>query len=397
VLMMPIYFALTLLVVLQRDRPGYLSLAATAGFAAPLVPLVPFLLHHPGAFAQTAQRYAVYDAQRLNALQGLREFFSYPNIERLTTLYWTFFNPGFLFFSGDSQMPFSTRSVGVFLLPMAVLIPAGAYEVVRRRTTGGLLVLALFVTAPAAAVLVPESGAIIRAAAMLPFGALLATYGVICVWKSGVFTRARPLLMAGGGALLATSLVYAGVTVSSSARLSKGTALLAAGAIVLLAVGYAAQRIKLGQIAVVCLLLFVPLQFASFWHDYFGDYRVRSSIWLGGNIRGALEALIAHAAQDRVPAIYFARIRSTSGLLDTRNRWMHAYWRFYLIKHQREDLLSRSNDIDTTDVRGMAPGSLVLANEGDQVAAGLVSSSQLYIIEAVPGIDGKPFFLILRR
>ena len=397
VLMMPIYFALTLVVVLQRDRPMFLSLAATAGFTAPLLPLVPFLLHHPGAFAQTAQRYAVYDAQRLNALQGLREFFSYPNIERLTTLYWTFFNPGFLFFSGDSQMTFSTRSVGVFLLSLAVLIPAGAYGVLRRRTTGGLLVLALFVTAPAAAVLVPESGAIIRAAAMLPFGALLATYGIICVWRSRLFARARPVLMAAGGALFAMALVYAGVTVVSSARLSKGTALLAAGAIVLLAVGRAAQRIKLGRIAVVCLLLFVLLQFGSFWRDYFGDYRLRASTWLGGNVRGALEALIAHATQDRAPGIYFARIRSTSGLLDTRNRWMDAYWRFYLIKHQREDLLSRSNDIDTNDVRGMASGSLVLANEGDQVAAGLLSSSQLKIVEAVPEVDGKPFFLILRR
>ena len=73
------------------------------------------------------------------------------------------------------------------------------------------------------------------------------------------------------------------------------------------------------------------------------------------------------------------------------------YWKFYLIKHRREDLLKRTIQIDTTDVHWMPPGSLVLANVGDQVTGVLVNAHQLTQVELIPEIDRPGFFLILQR
>jgi 4-amino-4-deoxy-L-arabinose transferase-like glycosyltransferase len=339
VVMMPLYLGLTLAVVWHR-RALRALLATLIGFAIPLLLFVPWIVQHPTAVADTAQRYALYDANRLTVFQGLRQYVAYSSLDRIASTYWRFFDPAFLFFTGDSQATFSTRKAGVFALPLLVLLPLGIAEIVRRhRTPAGLLVLAGFLTAPAAAVLVPEDVSIIRATALLPFGALIAAYGVVS----------------------------------------------------LLRLGWS------GRLTAAVLLGLVPIQFTMFARDYFGDYRVRSSPWLGGNLRGALEALIDRERLTAAPAVYFARIRSTAGLLDTRNRWMDAYWRFYLIKHHREDLLARSMPIDTTDVHWMMPGSLVLANEGDRVAAALVASGQLRRVTSIPEIGGEPFFLMLAR
>src|SRR4051812_34864737 len=131
----------------------------------------------------------------MDALQGLRSFLSYNNIEERAGIYWSFLNPSFLFFTGDAQMPFSTRAVGVFLMPAAVLMIAGACFAIRRPSPAHLIVLLGFVTAPLAAVLVPENSEIIRAGAMLPFGVLLATMGVEAFWQWGRIDRARSVLM----------------------------------------------------------------------------------------------------------------------------------------------------------------------------------------------------------
>ena len=45
----------------------------------------------------------------------------------------------------------------------------------------------------------------------------------------------------------------------------------------------------------------------------------------------------------------------------------------------------------------MPPGSLVLANVGDQVTGVLVNAHQLTQVELIPEIDRPGFFLILQR
>jgi 4-amino-4-deoxy-L-arabinose transferase-like glycosyltransferase len=351
--LMPLYFLATCIVVLREPRRLQLLGVCAAGFGLPLLFLAGWLIGHPTAFADTAARYDLYDTKHLNALQGLRSFLSFTNVDRLASLYWSFFNPSFLFFTGDRQTMFSTKLIGVFTLPVAFLLPAGIYSVLSRPlTTRTTLVFLGFVTAPLAALLGGEDNAITRAVTLLPFTALLATFGIEYLWSAslGWFSANR-----------------------------------------------IANRFSLSRMAAIVLLVLIPAQFALFYRDYFTDYRLRSSPWLSGNLRGALETLIEMEEQQHAPRIYFAILASTSGLMDIRNRWMGSYWQFYLIKHQREDLLARSGPFEMGHVREVPTGSLVLANIGEVNMDSLVKSGELKRVRMIPEVSGPEFFSILQR
>jgi 4-amino-4-deoxy-L-arabinose transferase-like glycosyltransferase len=398
VLLMAMYLGITGLVLLLTKETARAYAIAAAGFALPLLPFAVWFLQHPTVLSDTASRYDLYDARHLNALQGVREFLSYPSLERLSSLYWTYFSPSFLFFSGDSQMPFSTRSVGVLLMPLAVLLPLGCYDVIARRPSiPRLLVLAGFVTAPAAAVLVPEPAAIIRSVALLPFAALLAVFGLELLWTMPTVRPSRTALAAAGGVLLAVALVYGIWRLAATGRVSASTLLLIVAGGGALAASVIARPWSAGRLVACGLVALVPIQFARFSADYFGDYRVRSNSWLGGNLRGALEQIIDRADRGRDTRVYFATLQSTAGLMDTRNRWMDAYWRFYLGKHGREDLLERTAQLEAADPRTLPARSLVLANRGDRRTEAMVASGDLRLVSSIPELDREPFFVVLER
>jgi hypothetical protein len=351
--LMPLYFLATCIVVFREPRRFQLLGLCAAGFGLPLLMLGGWLIAHPTAFADTAARYDLYDTKHLSALRGLRAFFSYANVDHLASLYWSFFNPSFLFFSGDRQMMFSTKLIGIFTLPIAILLPVGIYAVLSRPlTTPATLVFLGFVTAPLAALLGGEDQAITRAVTLLPFTVLLATFGIELLWSANL------------GWLSARRV---------------------------------ADRFSLSRLAAIGLLVLVPAHFALFCRDYFTDYRLRSSIWLGGNLRGALETLIDMERQQQTPRIYFAILASTSGLMDIRNRWMGSYWQFYLIKNRREDLLARSGPFEMGHLRDVPAGSLVLANIGETNMDSLVKSGELKRVRTIPEVAGPDFFSILQR
>ena len=398
VLLVPVFLVLTCAVWFAETGEWRAAGRAAAGFGLPLVAFAIWFASHPSAFGDTAQRYALYDAKSLNLLQGLKELLGFPNVERMTSLYWTFFNPAFLFLSGDQSMTFSTRAAGVFPQVLALLIPLGVYRVLAvQRTPFNLLLLAGFVIAPMPAVLVPEAGAINRATVMLPFGALLAGFGVAQLSTLATIRFARPTAGAVGAAALALGVAYSGWTLASEGRLSgSAVGLIGLGAML---IGFAAMAgsVRQGPIVAIGLLALVVLQFGGFSRDYFGDYRVRLNSWLGGNLRGALEAVIERRPEGSTSRVYFAHLQSTSGLADIRNYWMDAYWRFYLIKHHRADLLARSGPLDAANLSAVEPGSLVLGNLGDRVIDGLVASQQLKPVHTVPELDRDPFFVILEK
>lgn len=343
VVMMPLYLALTFTWLWLEKRSWRAHGAALAGFSLPLVVLlVPWLATHPTAIADTAQHYELYDTQKLGALQGLRALFSYPNIDRLASLYWTYLSPSFLFLSGGLHSMFSTRSIGFFLLPVALLLPMGIYHVITSRLSASAVVLlAGFVTAPAAAAIFGgEPAASQRSVELMPFGVLLSTIGVQQLGAATGRVHLRRLLAAGAVAALV-------------------------------------------------------VHFGLFYAYYFTKYRVRSAGWFGGNLPGALERLIELDARERPPSIYFAPLRATSGLLDIRNRWMDSYWRFYLIKHQRQDLLDRTAAFDPA--RDVPEGSLVLGNIGDVTFDQLAKSDRFKVAATIQEPDGSMFFEILRR
>jgi len=396
VVLMPVFMLLTAALLFHSRKPLRDYVVAVAGFALPLLMLVPWLATHPTAFADTAHRYELYDTGNMDALQGLRSFFSYNNIEERAGVYWSFLNPTFLFFTGDAQMPFSTRAVGVFLLPAAALMIAGLCFAVRRPTPAHLIVLLGFFCAPAAAVLVPENSEIIRAAVMLPFGVLLAAMGVEALWQWGRADRARLLLMPLGVTLVLAGVAYGAWTLAARHHLTNSVGPLVGAGVLVCLVAFASDAISLGKIAAVLLLLAMPLQFAAFYRDYFNGYRRRASSWLGGNLRGALVELIDRESRVHAPYIYFAPLRSTSGLVDTRSRWMETYWTFYVTAHGRRELLDRSRAFDGR-VEGMPARSLVLANIGNPVVDRLVREGELKRVDTIVDEDGSKFYTILQR
>jgi 4-amino-4-deoxy-L-arabinose transferase-like glycosyltransferase len=397
VLMAPIYLLFTAALLFHARKPARDYVVAAAGFALPLVMLVPWLMAHPTAFADTAGRYDLYNTGRMDALQGLRSFLSYNNIEERAAIYWSFLNPSFLFFTGDAQMPFSTRAVGVFLMPSALLMIAGICFAIRRPTPAHLIVVLGFFAAPLAAVLVPENSEIIRAAAMLPFGVLLAAMGVEACWQWGMVPRARLLLLPFGVAVLLGSLAYGAWSLAAHGHLTSSTGPLIGAGAALCLIAFASDAVSFAKIAAVCLLVAMPVQFAGFYRDYFTDYRRRSSNWLGGNLRGALVDLMDREARDHAPYIYFARLRSTAGVPDIRNRWMETYWTFYVTKYRRGDLLERSKEFDPSRVNAVPPRSLILANIGDPTVDRLVRNGDLKRVSTIADEDGTRFFTILQR
>jgi hypothetical protein len=127
-----------------------------------------------------------------------------------------------------------------------------------------------------------------------------------------------------------------------------------------------------------------------FCAEYFGAYRVQSAYWFEFNRRGAFEEILARERQGGVPVIFL----STS-----RVRYLDEYWRLYLIKHGREDLLRRTRrvDADTLDVRAVPTGSLILASVQDQSLARLVEIGELKTLAKIPEPGDPPAFAILGR
>jgi hypothetical protein len=132
------------------------------------------------------------------------------------------------------------------------------------------------------------------------------------------------------------------------------------------------------RIAAWCALVLIPIQFCAFYVDYFTTYRARSGFGFGGNIRGALEEIIDRDRKGDVRPVY----------LSTDIKFVDLYWRLYVIKHGREDLLGQTVYFDSRglDVRSVPPRSLVLASAGGS-ADGRVRSGELRTVQLLRNID----------
>ena len=265
--MMPIYVALTLyLLFAHKLLTPRTAAIAIGGYAWPLLLLVPWLATHPGFVDDVLVRYSV----------DTESGFRFSAMAKRVSLYWTFFDPAFLFLIGGyTHLTASTRLVGVFLLPFIVLIPLGLVQMltVARSATSAVVFMG-FVTAPlAAALTVQEPYASSRQLPILVFGVLIATYGVQRMLS---WTAPLPRLIAIG------------------------------------------------------VLVLLPLHFAFFMQHYFGAYHGYAAAPFEWNHRGALEAIIERVPADRPQPIY---------LTTTRDHWMDAYWKLALARTRRTDLL----------------------------------------------------------
>lgn len=224
VAMMPVYLLITLAIGFRRIGLTPVIKSGVA-FVITLLPMLAWYVTHPERNTEIVSAYQL-DASAASPLG------------RWVGLYWAFFDPSFLFVSGDSSLINSTRESGFFPLAFAALIPLGLYGLVRAMQPVPLAILAGFITAPLVTII---TGAVEMNRVMfaIPFGVLTAAYG---------------------------------------AHLLLGSGLVAARAVA------------------VILLLSVPWQFAGVYSGYMGGYRLTSAPWFAGNAREAVRALMNRAA-----------------------------------------------------------------------------------------------------
>ena len=252
VLLMPIFVALTALLLLRmrmyRVR-AYVVFGAV--FAVAVLPFAIFLLNHPGYVGDVANMYKVYDAKRFSALQGAHELLGWTSLGARADVYFSYFNPSMLFFSGAGSLVQSTRNAGFFLVPFLILLPGAILYVLKRDVEWfAWLAVAAFFATPLAASIVDEHGAVQRVMSIAPFGAILVAY---LVMRMSVDRRAW---------------------------------------------------LRVGTWALVLML---PIAFARFHSDYLGDYRQRSSQYFEQNVRGALETAIEEARAQGSPEVCLSR------------------------------------------------------------------------------------------
>jgi hypothetical protein len=134
-----------------------------------------------------------------------------------------------------------------------------------------------------------------------------------------------------------------------------------------------------------------------FQFEYHGEYRLRSAAWLNGNLRGAMLRLIDEHDQRPGSKIYFATFRNGKGDWDLKNRYLPPYWRFYVVKQRRQDLMADTVFMEeTADIRTIPPGSVVLDNIEDPNLRRLFESGSTRIGD-ISELDHEPFMTIVVR
>ncbi|MBI2085765.1 glycosyltransferase family 39 protein [Candidatus Daviesbacteria bacterium] len=149
------------------------------------------------------------------------------------------------------------------------------------------------------------------------------------------------------------------------------------------------SRNKLAKILVLILIISVPIQFAFFLHDYFNDYRTRSYVWFDYDILGVQDAVLSEENIKSAKTIYF----------DNRiYYYTDRYWRFNLIKHNREDLFSKTFFFDPLTL-GQAvfnPNSIVVTRF-DHIGNLSTQISSLRLARSISEPDGTTSFYIYRN
>ena len=156
-----------------------------------------------------------------------------------------------------------------------------------------------------------------------------------------------------------------------------------------------ADRMRHGMVVMIGVAAAIAMQFVVFQVEYHGEYRLRSAVWLNGNLRGAMLRLIEE--HDRRPGskIYFATFRNGQGHWDLKNRYLPPYGSSSVVKQQAAGLMAETVFMERTgDIRTIPPGSVVLDNIEDPNLRRLLESGSTRIAD-IPEADREPFMTIV--
>ena len=349
--LMPLYMLLTIAALaMRRERAARFAIFAF-GCAIPIAAGLPWLASHPEVLRTTFLHYQSEQMAGADAVTGVRSAANFTRATDIAALYARFWSPRVLFAQGAPTLMHSTGRAGVFLVATAGVLLVGIVRAARGAVADPrlLLILGAFLLAPLPSSLVDINDhtalhATWRAAALVPFGVLLAGFGF-----EYLLTRPRsPLQMLALITVLAAPAILIArypETVSNSRALLFGLAAAAAVAmLVRLRPSDRAARPWIPAAAVTIVLGVAALmQFSAFYDDYMTDYRRRFIPETDGNVRDVLEAVIERSPKEDLsirratPAVYL-------GFRFGAGEWGSYYWLFYLHKHHREDLLVRTID-----------------------------------------------------
>lgn len=166
-----VFLWLLTLVVLRRRNLARL-LGATAVFGAAWVPAVAWFFRHIDTYPDTFGRWFVFAAHLRNPLEGVRAFLNTGTLGNRASLYWGFWDPSWLFFSG-------IETAAPLLLAAAPLIAAGVIRCSRdvARDTA-VLVMGTALIAPLAGATFGAPHYLADAATVMPILAVLSALGV---------------------------------------------------------------------------------------------------------------------------------------------------------------------------------------------------------------------------
>lgn len=326
---MPIHM-LCSLAEIARQRRWRHAVVVLAVLAALMVPMAAWQMQHPRDTDAMATSYGVYPAG-LTPLQGLKDVLAWSSLSRRADIYWNAFNPGRLFFSGESSLIDSTREAGLYPVVYLLLLPLGAYALLKRPlTVVTVAILSVFMLGPVPGTLVGQE-TIARYLVAGPLAALLAVAAIDWLWRTG----------------------------------------------------WLAARFVAVAAVVISLVLF-----RGFYVDYMGEWRVRSAIHMGGNLKGAMDHVLA---QGSTPDLVY---------LSERIPYVNVFWEFYKRANSRDDLTGRDRGLSLSQEDWKSPSGRAMAivpGGDDPTAPALLGAGWTTVAEIREFYGGPPTFLVLSR
>lgn len=325
----PLHIGIAALEVIRRRAWRHAGIVA-ALFALMMVPLAYWQLTHPGRLDEIVSSYGL-SRPGVDPLQ--RDTLTWLTVVTRADVYWGAFNPSRLFFSGESSLVDSTRRAGLFPFAYLLLLPLGLYALAPRwRAIGVLAIVVTLFLAPLPGTLIGED-TIGRYLIVCPLAALIAGAALQLLWD----TRR------------------------------------------------VAARAMAAAAVVSALLLF-----RSFYVDYMTDWRARSALYLGGNLKGALEHVLCARDAPAPSAVY----------LSDRIPYADVYGEYYRRACNRDDLAGRIRGLTlgNDEWRSIAAGAIAIVPAGDDPSAATLAAGGWRVVTNMHEFyGGPPSFVVLSR